>query len=67
MVANPVDLARVVLLLQFDVSALMGYTGAAYRNLFGSVVGIALAASALVLWLAGPVVLGARTFSRKDF
>ena len=30
MLANPVDLARVVLLLRFDVSALMGYTGAVF-------------------------------------
>lgn len=67
MMANPIDLARVILLLQFDVSALMGYTGAVFRNLFGSGAGIALASAALVLWLAGPVLLGARVFSRRDF
>ncbi len=67
MLANPVDLARIALLLQFDISALMGYTGAAFRNVFGSAAGIALAVTALALWVAGPVALGARLFARKDF
>jgi Cu-processing system permease protein len=67
MVANPVDLARVVLLLQFDVSALMGYTGALLRSVFGSARGLLLAAAALALWIAGPVWLGGRAFVRKDF
>ncbi|HEX7023595.1 MAG TPA: ABC transporter permease subunit, partial [Gemmatimonadales bacterium] len=31
---NPVDLARVLLLLSFDISALMGYTGAVYERFF---------------------------------
>jgi Cu-processing system permease protein len=67
MVANPVDLARVMLLLQFDVSALMGYTGAVFRKFFGSAGGMTLAVVALALWAALPAALGARLFRRKDF
>lgn len=67
MLANPVDLARVTLLLQFDVSALMGYTGAVFQNVFGTARGFAIAAAALATWIAVPVWLGGRAFVRKDF
>ncbi len=65
--ANPVDLARIVLLLRFDVAALMGYTGAVFQQFFGSAQGVVAAALAATLWLALPVLLGARLFRRKDF
>jgi Cu-processing system permease protein len=67
MLLNPVDLARVVLLLQFDVSALLGYTGAVFQRFLGSSLGIAAAAAALGAWVAGPALLGLRLFRRKDF
>ena len=67
MLANPVDLARVVLLLQLDISALMGYTGVVLKNVFGSAQGLVLAVVALSLWVAVPVWLGGRSFVRKDF
>lgn len=67
MLANPVDLGRVLLLLRFDVGALMGYTGAVFQRFFGSVVGTAVAGGALALWLLVPLLLGARAFRRKDF
>jgi Cu-processing system permease protein len=64
---NPVDLARVLLLLSVDVAALMGYTGAVFERFFGSGLGVALAATALVAWTALPFLLGMRGFARKDF
>ena len=67
MMANPVDLARVVLLLRFDVSALMGYTGAVFKNFFGGAGGLAVASLALALWVTIPTWLGVRAFQRKDF
>ena len=67
MLANPVDLARVLLLLQFDVSALMGYTGAVFEKFFGGGGGIAVAATALAAWVAAPVILGVRAFRKRDF
>jgi len=65
--ANPVDLARIVLLLRFDVAALMGYTGAVFQRFFGSAEGAIAAAGALALWMVVPVLGGVRTFQRKDF
>ncbi len=65
--ANPIDLARVTLLLQLDVSALMGYTGAVFSQFLGSAAGTLVAATALVLWIVAPIALGVRAFRRKDF
>lgn len=67
MLANPIDLARVALLLQFDVSALMGYTGAVLQKFFGSAGGLAITIGALTLWFMLPIGLGLRAFQRKDF
>jgi Cu-processing system permease protein len=65
--ANPIDLARVTLLLQLDVSALMGYTGAVVQQFLGGATGTLVAVCALALWIAGPIALGVRAFVRKDF
>jgi Cu-processing system permease protein len=65
--ANPVDLARILMLLSLDVAALMGYTGAVFQRFFGGTLGIALASIALAAWIAGPLAIGARRFRRKDF
>ncbi len=67
MLANPIDLGRVVMLLQFDVSALMGYTGAVLKSFFGSAGGLAIAVAALGAWIAAPALAGVRLFRRKDF
>lgn len=64
---NPVDLARVLLLLQFDTAALLGYTGAVFERFFGGTLGAALAAAALGAWVAIPVALAWRRFHHKDF
>ena len=63
---NPIDLARVIMLLQLDVSALMGYTGAFYKEFFGSSTGALFSTSALLLWVAIPFILALRIFSKKD-
>src|SRR6185312_10949445 len=65
--ANPIDLARVVMLMHLDISALMGYTGASFTRVFTASTGTALAAASLAAWAAGPALLGARLFRRKDF
>ncbi len=63
---NPVDLARIILLLQMDVSALMGYTGAFYKAFFGSSTGMAFSASVLCVWVLLPLWIALRIFERKD-
>jgi len=67
MVINPIDLARVLLLLQFDIGALSGYTGAVFERFFGGMQGTLWAAAALVVWTAVPLAAGLRRFARKDF
>jgi Cu-processing system permease protein len=63
---NPIDLARVIMLLQLDISALMGYTGAFYQEFFGSHLGIALSTIVLCLWTLIPFLISLRIFSKKD-
>jgi Cu-processing system permease protein len=63
---NPVDLARIIMLLQLDISALMGYTGAFYKSFFGSHLGLLFSSSILLVWIALPLWLAMRIFSRKD-
>jgi Cu-processing system permease protein len=64
---NPVDLGRVLLLLQFDNAALLGYTGAVFERFFGSALGIAVSATALLAWSGIPLWLAGRRFVGKDF
>ena len=63
---NPIDLSRILVLIKMDVSALMGYTGAVFKEQFGSIYGIALAVFVLILWIVAPVWLSVRKFNRKD-
>lgn len=63
---NPVDLARIIILLKLDLSALMGYTGAFYKNFFGSSLGITYSFFFLALWTAVPLLVALRKFAKKD-
>ncbi|WEK33917.1 MAG: ABC transporter permease subunit [Candidatus Pseudobacter hemicellulosilyticus] len=63
---NPLDLARISLMLQMDISALMGYTGAVYQSFFGSALGTLFTSAILLLWIAVPLWLAVRVFRKKD-
>ncbi|MBN4076348.1 ABC transporter permease subunit [Gemmatimonas aurantiaca] len=63
---NPTDLSRILLLMQMDVAALMGYTGAVIERFFGSMQGQLICWSAISLWIIAPFALGMRSFTRKD-
>ncbi len=63
---NPIDLGRILILLKMDVSALMGYTGAVFKDVFGTTSGFALALLVMVLWVVFPAWLSVRKFSKKD-
>jgi len=64
---NPIDLGRIFLLLQLDISALMGYTGASFSRFFGSQNGMLIALFSMAVWILIPVLAGQRKFLRKDF
>lgn len=63
---NPIDLSRAQILLQMDISALMGYTGAIFREFFGNPAGILLAFGGLLLWITVPTFFSVRNFRKKD-
>jgi Cu-processing system permease protein len=63
---NPVDLGRIFIILKMDVSALMGYTGALYKDFFGSATGILFTAGIMLLWIVLPLWLAVRAFRKKD-
>lgn len=63
---NPIDLARIMMLLKLDISALMGYTGAFYQNFFGSAWGTIFSAGILLLWIMLPLISATRIFIKKD-
>ncbi len=67
MLGNPVDLARVLVLTALDANALLGYTGALFRRVFGTGLGPAIAMAGLVAWAAGPVWVARRRFLGRDF
>jgi Cu-processing system permease protein len=63
---NPIDLSRILILLQLDVSAMMGYTGAIFKDFFGTYTGMILSFAILLLWVIVPVWYSARKFNAKD-
>lgn len=63
---NPIDISRILILLQVDLSAMMGYTGAIFRNFFGTGWGMAITCTVLVLWVVIPVWFSLRVFKRRD-
>lgn len=63
---NPIGLSRVQILLQMDISALMGYTGAVFREFFGNSTGIILSFLGLSIWIIFPLMIALKKFKRKD-
>jgi hypothetical protein len=63
---NPIDLGRIFIMLKMDVSALMGYTGALYKDFFGSGTGIVFTIGTITLWIILPLWWALRSFRKKD-
>ena len=63
---NPIDLGRIFIMLKMDISALMGYTGALYKDFFGSGTGILFTTGIMLLWIIIPLWLAVRKFRKKD-
>jgi Cu-processing system permease protein len=63
---NPVDLARIQVLLQIDVAALMGYTGAIFKKLFGTPVGYMTSLFLMMFWIVIPYLCSLKLFKKKD-
>lgn len=67
MALNPVDVARVLVIMALDASAMMGYTGAVFQDFFGGGMGVVLALSCLAAWTLVPGLGALHAFVRKDF
>jgi Cu-processing system permease protein len=64
---NPIDLSRTLILLKLDISALLGYTGAVFKEFFGTRMGILISLAVLLLWTLAPMWRLAYRSERKDF
>ena len=64
---NPIDLGRIFFILDFNISALMGYTGAIFQKFFGSTFGSLISISVMLIWFIIPLLFGLKNFNKKDF
>lgn len=64
---NPIDLSRTLILLKLDISALLGYTGAVFKQFFGTNLGLIVSFTALTLWVILPVLRIIMKAKKKDF
>lgn len=64
---NPLDLVRLLVIMQMDVAALMGFTAAVFKKFLGSVWGSVSAVLALALWMILPTLRASTRFQRRDF
>ena len=64
---NPIDLSRTLILLKLDISALLGYTGAVFKQFFGTNMGLIVSMVMLTSWVIFPVLRIVYKSKRKDF
>jgi len=66
-VLNPIDLSRILILLKLDISALLGYTGAVFKQFFGTSFGMIVSMFMLFIWVILPVFRINYKLRKKDF
>ena len=64
---NPIDLSRILILLKLDISALLGYTGAVFKEFFGTFTGSLTSLGVLFMWVCLPLLNIMRIVKNKDF
>jgi Cu-processing system permease protein len=64
---NPIDLSRTLILLKLDISALLGYTGAVFKQFFGTNYGLTVSFMMLIVWIILPLLRISYKSKRKDF
>ncbi len=63
---NPIDMARIMVLMKLDISALMGFTGAVYKQFFGNNFGLFYTVGIMLVWMAVPLAVAVRIFKTKN-
>lgn len=64
--ASPLDLVRILVLMQLESFSMLGYTGAIFKEYFGTRTGTILIIIILVTWIIGPLWISLRKFKVKD-
>lgn len=64
---NPIDLSRTLILLKFDMSALLGYTGAVIQMFFGTNKGIVTILIVMFFWITIPLKIISHISKNKDY
>lgn len=64
---NPIDLSRILIILNLDISALLGYTGAVLQKFLGTSTGMISSSFLLMLWIFIPIKWFLYKSKRKDF
>jgi len=64
---NPIDLARIMIMLKMDISAMMGYTGAVLQKFLGSGLGYVFIVGILTIWIGAPFLRMLSLSRKKDF
>lgn len=67
MLVNPIDLARTLIILKLDISALLGYTGAVFKSFFGTSQGFLMSFLLLFVWVILPIIRIFVVSRKKDF
>ena len=63
---NPIDISRISVIMHTDASAMMGLSGAVFVDFFGSMRGLVISFSALLLWVAVMYLGSVRNFRKSD-
>lgn len=63
---NPISLSRILILLHLDESAMMGYTGAIFKEFFGTTLGMIISFAILFIWAVIPFCISYIKFNKKD-
>ena len=63
---SPVDMCRILVLLRLDLSAMLGMTGAIFKNNFGTGWGLLLSFGMLAVWVVVPFFISLKKFVKKD-
>jgi Cu-processing system permease protein len=63
---NPIDLARIFNLIQLETSAMLGYTGAIFKDYFGTTWGYIASLLILFAWILIPLFWSLKKFKTKD-
>ncbi|MEJ5286658.1 MAG: hypothetical protein CH6_0403 [Candidatus Kapaibacterium sp.] len=66
-IINPIDLARINILLRFEAAAMLGITGAVFQDFISASLGKVITFAVHLIWIFIPFSIGYFRFKKKDF